>query len=310
MSKAFSCLIIFFVLALTSQALAVTNLLVNPGFLDTDIPADGTLGDGWGKFGAADFNTFFGAANPHASLFGDNGPNAGGLFQQGIVATAGTTYQFDLMDTRIEASWDADLRIGIEFYAADDTTKLGETEVLVDTAARLALPNVNPGDGAVNGAVFSMQATAPAGTAFARPITEFDNVNFGYVNQSQASSFVFNTHMSEVPSPGGELLKNPGFEDEDGQGDFGDFWGSFGNAGFNDFFSGGGSANGHASLFSDTPGNSGAVYQQSILGTDGTTYEFALTDVRIEANFDADLSFGVKDPPAEPVAFRASPGGA
>jgi len=288
------CLSICLGLAFATSAHAVTNLLTNPGYLDTDVPADGVFGDGWGVFGAADFNTFFGAGNPHVSLFADDAFNVGGVFQQGLLGTPGTTYQLDLMNTRIESAWDADLNYGIEFYAADDTTLLGETIMTANTAARLALPNVD-GTGAANGAVFSMQATAPVGTVFARPVIKFDNVNLTYVAPTpQASMFVFNSFLSEVPAPGGELLKNPGFEDEDGQGDPGDYWGSFGNAGFNDFFSGGGPANGHASLFSDTPGNSGGIFQQSILGAAGSEYEFILGDVRIEANFDADLSFGLE----------------
>ncbi len=289
-----ACLTVYLGLAVATSAHAVTNLLTNPGYLDTDVPADGVFGDGWGVFGAANFNAFFGAGNPHASLFGDDAFNVGGVYQQGILGSPGTTYQFDMINTRIESAWDADLNYGIEFYAADDTTLLGETLVTADTAARLALPNVD-GGGAVNGAMFSMQATAPAGTVFARPVIKFDNVNLAYVAPTaQANAFVFNSFLSEVPAPGGELLKNPGFEDEDGQGDLGDFWGSFGNAGFNDFFGGGGNPNGHASLFADLPGNSGGIFQQSVLGTAGTQYEFILSDVRIESNFDADLSFGLE----------------
>ncbi|MEM9351709.1 MAG: PEP-CTERM sorting domain-containing protein [Planctomycetota bacterium] len=270
--------------AAAPTAHAVTNLLTNSGFLDTDMPADGILGDGWGNFGATDFNAFFGAGNPHASLFADDAFNTGGVFQQGIVGTPGTTYQFDLTDVRIETNWDADLNFGVEFYAADDTTKLGETIVTADTATRLL-------NGQTDGNSFSMQATAPPLTAFARPIISFENVNFAYVaGTPQANSFVFRTFLSEAPGIGDEFLKNPGLEDTDGLGDTGDFWSSFGAAGFNDFFGG----NGHGSLFADNPGNFGGIFQQSILGDAGTEYEFSLNDVRIESNFDADLSFGLE----------------
>ncbi|MEM8944989.1 MAG: hypothetical protein AAGD11_07365 [Planctomycetota bacterium] len=288
------CLLCCFALALADSALAVTNLLANRGFEDTDEPADGVFGDGWGAFGAADFNAFFGA-NGHASLFGDDAFNVGGVFQLRIPATPGATYQFDLLDTRIESNWDANLEYGIEFYEADDTTKVSESFLTADTAARLALPNVD-GGGAVNGAVFSMQTTAPAGAAFARPVVKFDNVNFNYIGgeTQQANTFIFDSFLSEIPTLGGELLKNPGFEDIDGDGNLGNTWSSFGAADFNDFFSGGGDPNGHASLFSDTPGNFGGIYQSAILGEPGTEFEFALTDVRIEANFDADLEFGLE----------------
>lgn len=288
MKNLLACLVVCLGLPFANSAHAVTNLLTNPGFLDTDgDPNDPSpVGDDWGAFGNAGFNDFFGSTNPHASLFGGDALNSGGFFQQGISGTPGVTYQFDLIGTRIESSWDADLQFGVEFYAADDATKLGETKVMIDTATRIA-------NGTIDGNVFSMQATAPVGTAFARPIAQFDNVNFGYVGQSQANVFPFNSYLSEVPAPSGELLKNSGFEDEDGQGDPGDYWGSFGNAGFHDFFSGG-AGGAHASLFSDSLGNSGGIYQQSVLGSEGASYEFALLDVRIEENFDADMSFGLE----------------
>ncbi len=53
-----------------------------------------------------------------------------------------------------------------------------------------------------------------------------------------------------------------------------------------------GDPNGHATLFSEMAGNEGGVFQQSILGTAGATYEFSLTDVRIEANVNGVFEFG------------------
>ena len=283
MNKILTFALLAVALIVCSPALAVTNLVTNPGFLDLD--TDTNYGDAWGAYGAASFNAFWGPANPHASLYGDDAFNEGGFFQQSIAGSAGVTYQFDVINTRIEPNWDADLYYGLEYYAADDATKLGETLVLADTATRLA-------NGTIDGNVFSMQGTAVAGTEYVRPVVSFNNVNFSYVGGSttQANTFVFNSHLAEAPGAGDEYLKNPGFEDEDGQGDQGDFWGSYGNAGFNDFWGG----NGHASLFADTAGNSGGIYQQAILATAGTTYEFSLLDVRIEENFDADLQFGLE----------------
>ncbi len=274
------------VCASATPASAVDNLLTNRGFEDTTEPADGIFGDGWGAFGAADFNAFFGA-NGHASLFPDQPENTGGIFQAGITATPGATYQFDLLNTRIEANFDADLRFGLEFYLSDDTTKIAETLAPIDADTRLALPNVD-GDGGVNAAVFSMKGTAPSGAAFVRPIVLYDNVQS--TASSQENVFVFDSFLSEVPTPGGNLLKNPGFEDIDGDGNLGNTWGSFGTTGFNDFFTG----NGHASLFADTVGNAGGLFQQAILATPGTEYTFELTDVRIEDNWDADLTFGLE----------------
>ncbi len=273
-------------LALVSPAHAMTNILVNPGFEDTDAVPDGQFGDGWGAWGAASFNDFW-SGNGHASLYPDTVGNIGGVYQLAIPGTAGTTYQFDLLDTRIEASFDASLRFGLEYYAADDATKLGETIVEIDAATRLGLSNVG-GDGAVNAAVFSMQGTAVVGTVYVRPVISFDDVNPAYIQQSQANVFVFDSYMAEVPAAGGELAKNPGFDDENGDGNLGDRWGAYGNTGFNAFFG----DNPHASFFADYVGNSGGIYQQAMLGTPGTEYTFELTNVRIEDNWDADLLFG------------------
>lgn len=88
-----------------------------------------------------------------------------------------------------------------------------------------------------------------------------------------------------------DLITNPGFEDTDSNGSFGDGWGAFGAAGFNAFFG----ANGHASLFLNTPGNSGGVFQTGIAGSFGNFYTFSLDDVLIEPNARAtDLSFGLE----------------
>ena len=81
-------------------------LTVNPGFLDVD--TDGAFGDGWGVFGAAavDFQ-FFGDNNPgHATLFGDNTDNTGGVFQAGIPASEGVMYEATFR-IQWETNWDA-----------------------------------------------------------------------------------------------------------------------------------------------------------------------------------------------------------
>ena len=273
-------LVVLTIAAMTPLAFGQTNLITNPRF--EDLNSDTEYGDGWGCYGAASFGDIFGS--PSANFYGDNAGNYGGIYQQGIVGAPGVTYQFELLNVRIESNWDADLLFGLEFYADDDGTKLGETIVPIDTAARQAV-------GQVDGNVLSMQGTAVAGTVFVRPIVLFENVNGGYSGQSDASVFVFDTFLRVVPGPGDEYLKNAGFEDVDEDGAVGDYWASYGAAGFNAYFD---PDNGHASLFADTLGNFGGVYQQAILATPEASYRFDLTNVRIEENFDADLYFGVE----------------
>ena len=271
------------VIATSTVAPAGENLLTNPEFRGAD-PNSTAYGDGWGSWGAVGFHAFWGPANPHASFFADWFDNVGYVWQQGLSGTPGVTYQFDLLDTRVEANWDADFYYGLEYYDANDAIKVGETLVLMDADARIA-------NGQIDGNVFSMQGTAPPGTVYVRPIMFFVNVNPAYEAQSQANAFVFNTYMSVAPAPAEEHLKNPDFFDVNGDGALGDYWGRFGNVDVNEFF---GPANPHVSFFADTIGNSGYVWQQAVLAAPGTEYEFQLTNVRIEANFDADLYFGLE----------------
>jgi hypothetical protein len=172
----------------TASATAGTNLLNDPGF-DIGEPA-------WGKFGAADFNDFFGG-NPHASLFADNNGNSGGVFQAGIANTEGALYEFTLTDVRIESNFNANFHFGLEFYDATDSTKLGETIFNIDTN--------DPSDGLItgDGLGFSMQATGLTGATFARPIITFDGA--APLGSGQANAFVFDASLIIVPAPGATL---------------------------------------------------------------------------------------------------------
>ena len=160
------------------------ELLVNPGFEDVD--ADGNFGDAWGSFGAAGFNAFFGP-NGHASLFSDNVGNFGGVFQVGIAGAAGTEYQFDLLDVRLEDNIAADYRFGLEFYEGDDATKIGDVIVPISLATT--------GDSLS----FSKTAFAPAGTVFVRPIVQYDNVVS--TASGQENAFIFEASLTVVPAP-------------------------------------------------------------------------------------------------------------
>lgn len=179
---ALGCVAVF---AATTQA----ELLTNPGFEDTDM--NGDQGDGWGSFGSAGFNAFFGA-NGHASLFMDNPGNFGGVFQTGIAATPGQEYTFELLDVRIESNAAANARFGLEYYDALDATKLGETIV--------PIPLSPTGDGLS----FSMTGTPVAGAAFVRPIILFDDVTS--TANGQENLFVFGASLTTIPEPSSVLL--------------------------------------------------------------------------------------------------------
>jgi hypothetical protein len=271
------------------SAQGVTNIALNPGF--EDLNNDGAYGDSWTRFGASGFNNFFGngfMGRATGSLFGESFDSTGGYYQTGIPAVAGQRYQFDLVNTWIEPLWDADLRYGVQFYAADDATLLGENLALLNTAARLAIAN----GGAARGSA-ATQGVAPAGTAFVRPIVQFDFVNPTYFATSGTSAFVFESFLSAVPAPGGELLKNPSFDEEINgyvAGGEADGWVAYGAANFANYFG----PDVHGSLYANYGGASGGLYQQAILAEPGATYAFSLDNVRIEENWDANLRFGLE----------------
>lgn len=153
-----------------------TELLYNPGFEDLD--NNGSYGDGWDSYGSANFAAYFGASNGHASLFMDTPGNYGGVYQLGIAGVPGTTYQFDLTDIRIESNANANLRFGLEYYQGDNSSAAGPFDVA-------AIPIPPTGDGLS----YSMTGTAPAGTAYIRPIIQFDDVQSTAGGQENA--FVF-----------------------------------------------------------------------------------------------------------------------
>lgn len=169
----------------SAPALAGLELLSDPDF---------NIGDGaWGRFGNADFNDFFGG-NRHASLFADGQGNFGGFFQLGIAGAAGTAYRLTLTDVRIEQNFNANFRVGLEFYLGDDATKIGEQFAIIDTNS------LNDGLITGDGLSFSVDAFAPAGTVFVRPVFLFDNA--APSSGSQANAFVFAASLRVVPAPG------------------------------------------------------------------------------------------------------------
>ncbi len=168
------------------------ELLTNPEFEDTG----GGVGEGWGSFGAAGFNDFFGG-NGHASLFMDNPGNFGGVFQTGIAATPGTEYAFKLVDVRIEENAAANLRFGLEYYQGDDTTAAGPFDIVPISLSPTG-----------DGLMFTMSGVAPAGTAFVRPIVQFDDVTS--TASGQENAFIFAASLTVVPEPVSAILAGLG----------------------------------------------------------------------------------------------------
>ena len=240
----------------------------NPGFLDQN--ADMTSGDEWGAFGAALIDLdFFGDNNPgHGTLFADVVGNDGGIFQAGIPGTPGTEYELTIRISW-ETQWEARTRFGLEFYEADDATKIGETIIELDEFVDAGYRR------------HDMSAVAPAGTAFVRPIIRVDEVLSG---GSSRAATIDNVLLREADT---FLGLNPGFTDPIGDGLFpADFWGTFGAAAIDfEFFPNGNP--GHATLFADNPDNSGGIFQLGIPAEPGESYTM-MADISFEENWDAD----------------------
>lgn len=179
-------------MCLTLPSTASAELLFNPGFEDLD--GDGSVGDGWGFFGNAGFNTFFGQGD--ASFFLDQPGNAGGVFQAGIAGTAGTEFTFTLTDVLIEANAAAaEFNFGLEFFQSDDETLISSQ-----------LTSLLPLSSNIDGAPFSFTATAPTGTAFVRPIISFSGAD-GSATTSE-NVFVFDASLTAtaIPEPSSAAL--------------------------------------------------------------------------------------------------------
>lgn len=79
------------------------------------------------------------------------------------------------------------------------------------------------------------------------------------------------------------LLTNPDFAGN------GNGWGTFGAAGFTDFFG----QNTEAAFFSDNGGNAGGLFQD-VAGIAGLEYSFTILAMRIETNTNPTISYGLE----------------
>ncbi|MEM9083296.1 MAG: hypothetical protein AAGB34_06845 [Planctomycetota bacterium] len=137
-----------------------TDIGFNPGF--EDLFEDGSFGDGWQTFGAANFDNFFPNGNPgHVIFFGDIASNEGGIFLQDIGAEPGKTY-FIRADFQAEENYDALTQLSIEFRADESSDPI---------EALLFEITEQPGEGYKR--VYG-SAVAPAGAGVVRPLARFE----------------------------------------------------------------------------------------------------------------------------------------
>jgi hypothetical protein len=89
----------------------------------------------------------------------------------------------------------------------------------------------------------------------------------------------------------GNVITNPGFQDMNNDGVFGDGWNSSGVQQFLNFLPE--STPGHATFYSDTTGNTGSVFWAASPAVPGTKYRLSV-DADCESAWRADMQFGVE----------------
>ena len=142
------------------------------------------------------------------------------------------------------------------------------TDVAVDLSSHAVFTNASHGTNLkdVKGVVLGVVAGASRGCG----AVYFDNLVVGY---------------------NGNFIGNPGFQDLNGDGVFGDGWISFGQQQFlNDSPNGN---PGQATFFSGTNGNAGGVFWPGSPATNGVKYRFTVSAAR-DDNWNANAQFGVQ----------------
>jgi lysophospholipase L1-like esterase len=142
------------------------------------------------------------------------------------------------------------------------------TTATIDLANKSAFANARRGTGlnSVRSILLGVVATAPqhAGTVY------FDSLSIG---------------------DDGNLVVNPGFQDLDHDGKFGDGWSVSGHAGFKNYFPDGNP--GHLWFASRTPGEAGDARGTSAPATAGGRYRFTV-DAAFETHWNAQAQFGLE----------------
>lgn len=175
------------------------NLVQNAGFdFDGEPSMAPSLSGGWQASGSASFvdtQDHTGDGSGVAVLSTDNAGNNGAIWQTGLGDAAtdltGVAYQLSL-DAFFQAGgaseYDAQTRLGLEFYGADGAT-LAHTDVL--DYATLIAPSLEDSQWRTFRTPIVM---APAGTRYVRPVVSFDDVGAGSTNEV----LLDNVYLQEV----------------------------------------------------------------------------------------------------------------
>jgi len=141
----------------------VDNLAENPGF-----EADDAVVDPWVMVGSNSLANWHGNPNNHMFWWADQLTASGMIYQPGICAAPGNTYEISITNS-FQTDWFADLEFGFKWMAADDETEIAENATLLEPLGFPPIPYER----------YTFSATAPpAGTTYVRPFVRYSNVTY------------------------------------------------------------------------------------------------------------------------------------
>jgi hypothetical protein len=159
------------------------SLLVNPGFE--------TNGVNWGRFGNADFADWAReTGNFGATLQGWIFNGAGGFFQS-VKGTADQTYTFSIRARKEQFFQSMTVYIRLEFYGADDVTKIGHDQGFLNLMPQLT----------ETWQTFTTSGTAPFGTEYVRAVVGFEGATTGDLGSGKQACMFDNAELTAAGNP-------------------------------------------------------------------------------------------------------------
>lgn len=159
------------------------QLLLNPGFE--------TNGVHWGKFGNADFADWAKETGEYGGALQGWVWDGGGGFFQSVHAVPAATYTFSVRARKEELFQASDVYLKLEFYKEDDATKAGHDQGTINIGPMLA----------EEWQTFTIQGTAPVGTAFVRPVFGFAGASVGDLGSGKQACWLDNAELRMTDDP-------------------------------------------------------------------------------------------------------------
>jgi hypothetical protein len=159
------------------------SLLINPGFE--------TNGVNWGRFGNVDFVDWGKeTGNFGATLQGWIFNGAGGFFQS-VKGTPDLTYTFSIRARKEDLFQAMTVYIRLEFYGADDTTKVGHDQGFLNLMPQLT----------DTWQTFATSGKAPFGTVFVRAVFGFEGASTGDLGSGKQACMFDNAELIAADGP-------------------------------------------------------------------------------------------------------------